>query len=141
MTNDAAPLRSSLGSLSPPRRLRLVVPWFSCWVMSDGEDGSAELQLQMTREVSACTKKLLLLLTYTVAVIIINNKTTKNKLIASEEHVEKICIIFFACNSCFKIAMWTFSASYLNIKIFIITGGEVPSELQDGVSTVLLSSD
>ena len=86
--NDAAPLRSCLGSLSPPRRLRLVVPWFSCWVMSDGEDGSAELQLQMTREVSACTKKLLLL-TYTVAMIIINNKTTKNKLIASEEHMKK----------------------------------------------------
>ena len=41
--NDAAPLQSSLSSLSPPRRLRLVVPWFSCWVMSDGEDGSAEL--------------------------------------------------------------------------------------------------
>ena len=61
ITNDAAPLRSCLGSLSPPRRLRLVVPWFSCWVMSDGEDGSAELQLQMTREVSACNKELLLI--------------------------------------------------------------------------------
>ena len=73
MTNDAAPLRSCLGSLSPPRRLRLVVPWFSCWVMSDGEDGSAELQLQMTREVSACNKKLLLIVC-TVAVIIINKE-------------------------------------------------------------------
>ena len=61
ITNDAAPLLSSLGSLSPPRRLRLVVPWFSCWVMSDGEDGSAELQLQRTREVSACSSKFLLI--------------------------------------------------------------------------------
>ena len=76
MTNDAAPLRSSLGSLSPPRRLRLVVPWFSCWVMSDGEDGSAELQLQMTREVSACNKELLLIVCTAYISIIINKNLT-----------------------------------------------------------------
>ena len=38
-----------------------MVPWFSCWVMSDGEDGSAELQLQRTREVSGCSSKFLLI--------------------------------------------------------------------------------
>ena len=33
------------------------------------------------------------------------------------------------------------AASYLNIKIFVITCGEVSSELQDSVSTLLLPSD
>ena len=77
--NDAAPLRSCLGSLSPPRRLRLVVPWFSCWVMSDGEDGSAELQLHMTREVSACNKELLLIVCTAYISIIIKKKQLNNE--------------------------------------------------------------
>ena len=54
ITNVAAPLGSCLSSLRPPSRLRLVVPWYSCWLIRDGDDGSAEFQLQTTRAVSAC---------------------------------------------------------------------------------------
>ena len=44
----------------------------------------------------------------------------------------------------FRCVRWIIAilvAPYLNIEIFIITGGEVPSEFQDGVSTFLLPSD
>ena len=56
ITNEAAPLGSCLSSLRPPSRLRLVVPWYSCRLIWDGDDGSREFQHQTTRAVSACIR-------------------------------------------------------------------------------------
>ena len=109
MTNDAAPLLSSLGSLSPPRRLRLVVPWFSCWVMSDGEDGSTELQLQTTREVSACMHAQLLLLDHHHHQQHNNNEHVDN----NEEHIKMFYIVSGFYNSYVKIKIASLICSFL----------------------------